>query len=342
MGRRSILPQSRAIHLTVGAVMLAVPATALALSGGSSPASGADSPPLQARLSTRHVAYHRGIVLTGRAPSGEAGQLVALELEPRGSRSWRSIAVSRVRPDGSFRLRAWLRRSGALRAVGEWTQPASSPAPSPQAVSADGKPQATGGASPAAAPQSHTTSAPQQVWVRADLQVPRRAIAAMGNQPASVTGRLLPGQAGRHVLLQELRAGRWYTVSGARTGRRGNFKLRYQPAGNTEHRLRVRFGGDRDNAATSTGAGAVTVYQPSVASWYDDAGETACGFHSYYGVANLSLPCGTKVRFSYHGRAITAVVQDRGPYSGGRQWDLNQNLAHALGFDGVDTVWTAQ
>jgi rare lipoprotein A (peptidoglycan hydrolase) len=75
-----------------------------------------------------------------------------------------------------------------------------------------------------------------------------------------------------------------------------------------------------------------------LASWYYDAGGTACGFHAYLGVANKTLPCGTKVRFSYHGRSASAVVQDRGPYVGGRVWDLNQGLAGALGFSGVDYV----
>jgi rare lipoprotein A (peptidoglycan hydrolase) len=75
-----------------------------------------------------------------------------------------------------------------------------------------------------------------------------------------------------------------------------------------------------------------------LASWYYDAGATACGFHATYGVANKWLPCGTKVTFAYHGRQVDAVVQDRGPYVGGRVWDLNQGLAGALGFGGVDYV----
>lgn len=75
-----------------------------------------------------------------------------------------------------------------------------------------------------------------------------------------------------------------------------------------------------------------------LASWYYDGGNTACGFHAYLGVANKWLPCGTKVLFGYHGRSAWAVVQDRGPYVGGRVWDLNQGLAGALGFSGVDYV----
>jgi rare lipoprotein A (peptidoglycan hydrolase) len=78
-----------------------------------------------------------------------------------------------------------------------------------------------------------------------------------------------------------------------------------------------------------------------VASWYDDAGNTACGFHATDGVASKSLPCGTKVTFAYHGRTVTAVVDDRGPFVSGRSFDLNQNTAAALGFNGVDTVWSS-
>ena len=89
-------------------------------------------------------------------------------------------------------------------------------------------------------------------------------------------------------------------------------------------------------------AGLLTVYSESAASWYYDAGNTACGFHAGLGVANRSLPCGTKVRLHYGGHTVTATVDDRGPYVGGRDWDLNQGTAAALGFGGVGTVWVSQ
>jgi rare lipoprotein A (peptidoglycan hydrolase) len=103
----------------------------------------------------------------------------------------------------------------------------------------------------------------------------------------------------------------------------------------------VHFAGDVGNAKSSAPAGTVTAYQATVASWYFDGGNTACGFHARYGVANRYLPCGTKVKFFYGGRSVTAVVDDRGPYVGGRTWDLSQNTAAALGFGGVDTVWSS-
>lgn len=85
----------------------------------------------------------------------------------------------------------------------------------------------------------------------------------------------------------------------------------------------------------------------STASWYDDAGSTASGFHSYYGVADCGSgggPCygfGTRIQFCYpvgSSRCVVATVDDHGPYIAGRAWDLNQNVAGALGFSGVDSV----
>jgi rare lipoprotein A (peptidoglycan hydrolase) len=112
-------------------------------------------------------------------------------------------------------------------------------------------------------------------------------------------------------------------------------------AGTGPRWLRVSFAGDRQNAGTLALAGNVTAFRQSLASWYNDGGATACGFHAQFGVANKSLPCGTKVTFRLGGRSVNAIVDDRGPYVGGREWDLNQNTAAALGFGGVGTVWSS-
>jgi len=85
------------------------------------------------------------------------------------------------------------------------------------------------------------------------------------------------------------------------------------------------------NAAGSRRIGQLTVFHPSLASWYDDGGTTACGFHAYYGVANLSLPCGAKVSFMSGGRTVHAVVDDRGPYVDDRELDVSYLVACRLG-----------
>ena len=79
---------------------------------------------------------------------------------------------------------------------------------------------------------------------------------------------------------------------------------------------------------------------PTVASWYYDEGDTACGFHAEYGIANKTLPCGTKVTLRYGGRSVTATVDDRGPFIYGRSYDLDQRTASALGMWGVATVYS--
>jgi rare lipoprotein A (peptidoglycan hydrolase) len=74
------------------------------------------------------------------------------------------------------------------------------------------------------------------------------------------------------------------------------------------------------------------------ATWYGPGlygRHTACGQTlrpSTIGVAHRSLPCGTAVKFVYHGHSIVAQVIDRGPYSKGNSWDLTSRAAEVLGF----------
>ncbi|MFL5824069.1 MAG: RlpA-like double-psi beta-barrel domain-containing protein [Solirubrobacteraceae bacterium] len=80
----------------------------------------------------------------------------------------------------------------------------------------------------------------------------------------------------------------------------------------------------------------------SIASVYTDYGlPIACGgvLHvPQLGVANKTLPCGTKVTFVYGGRAIRVPVIDRGPYIAGRVWDLTGATAEALHFPGLGPI----
>lgn len=77
----------------------------------------------------------------------------------------------------------------------------------------------------------------------------------------------------------------------------------------------------------------------SIASWYYDAGSTASGTHYTNGFAALIFGSewGKKVLFCYQ-RCAVGYLDDHGPYVGGRTFDLNQNLAGAIGFSGVGTV----
>ena len=80
------------------------------------------------------------------------------------------------------------------------------------------------------------------------------------------------------------------------------------------------------------------------ASWYGPGlwgRKTACGQTlrpGTMGVAHKKLPCGTTVKFVYHGKSVVTQVIDRGPYVKGRAWDLTKAASDALGFEGVGRV----
>jgi hypothetical protein len=265
-------------------------------------------------VNPHHSVYGRRVAVTGT--SGPAGQRLALEFAPAGDASWRQLGSTQVRSDGRFEFLAPLRQSGLIRVV--------------DASTTGTQPTAAGGAADSGA---------QSVVVAAVLRVPAKAIDVLGSRQIQIRGRLLPAVAGRKVHLLGRGHGGWHTLATARTGSGGGFALRYSPSSSSGGPLRVGFGGDAANGRSSAYAGHVIMFHASGASWYDDSGATACGFHAGDGVANRDLPCGTKVRFRYGGRSVTAVVDDRGPFVAGRDWDLNQNTAAALGFTGVDTVW---
>jgi peptidoglycan lytic transglycosylase len=174
-----------------------------------------------------------------------------------------------------------------------------------------------------------------------DLRVAKRHLDVTGARTIHVWGKLLPALPGHRVRLQALSGRGWETLTTTRTGKLGRFDLRFQPHSSGRERLRVQTTGGPSGVLRRP-AGTVTVYRQSTASWYYDGGQTACGFHARYGVANLSLPCGTKVTFMKGGRSVTAVVDDRGPYVAGREWDLNQSTAAALSFYGVGGVWSTR
>ena len=81
------------------------------------------------------------------------------------------------------------------------------------------------------------------------------------------------------------------------------------------------------------------------ATWYGPGlygAHTACGQtlrSTTIGVANRTLPCGTRVTFAYHGHYVIAPVIDRGPYGpAGRDFDLTWATRQALHFGDVDEI----
>jgi rare lipoprotein A len=97
-------------------------------------------------------------------------------------------------------------------------------------------------------------------------------------------------------------------------------------------------------SAAEEGGLAFSPMRSAEASWYGPGlwgNKTACGQTlrpNTLGVAHKTLPCGTTVKFVYHGHALITQVIDRGPYIKGRAWDLTQAASEALDLEGIGNV----
>jgi hypothetical protein len=258
------------------------------------------------------VRYGERLSLNGRVPSGTAGGSVRLEYAPRGG-TWRHLSDTRTGAGGTYRFSLKPQSSGAFRAI------------SAEGIS-----------------DARVVTVVARLGGRAHRHV-------HAGSPVGVRGRLVPGFAGRRVRLQLATSRGWKTVDRTRTGRGGRYHASWRSSVAGRYRLRVKFAGDGHNPAVSRPlAGRVYVYRPSLASWYGPGfygNHTSCGGvlgYNTLGVANRYLPCGTRVTLRYHGRSVTVPVIDRGPYSGGREWDLTGATKARLGFGSTGTVWVTR
>ena len=177
-----------------------------------------------------------------------------------------------------------------------------------------------------------TLAASPAVADAAEVGVSAKRLNIKSGSKTTVKGRIAtPGT----VKLQIQRRGRWVTLDRDRTDAAGRYVLRGRVHGPVSARARVR---------TNTGAtrtiGRLNVYRHALASWYGPGlfgNKLGCGGTLKYGsigVANKSLPCGTKVTLRHRGRVLRVRVIDRGPYVGGREYDLTAATARKLGFSG--------
>lgn len=151
----------------------------------------------------------------------------------------------------------------------------------------------------------------------------------------TVKGRILPGTA----KLQIQRGHRWVTIDRDRTDAVGRYVLRKRIRGPLSSRTRVTAS---DGSVRKLGR--LNVYRRAYASWYGPGlfgNKLGCGGRlspGSLGVAHKSLPCGTKVTFRHRGRVVRVRVIDRGPYVGGREYDLTAATARRLAFNGHGPV----
>lgn len=151
----------------------------------------------------------------------------------------------------------------------------------------------------------------------------------------SVKGKVADPETRRTAALQIQRGHRWVTLDRARTNASGKFVLRDRVRVPLSTRARVRL-----STGEHRSLGRLNVYRRALASWYGPGlfgNQLGCGGTlktGSLGVANKSLPCGTKVTLRHNGRVLRVRVIDRGPYVGAREYDLTAATATKLGFHG--------
>ena len=131
------------------------------------------------------------------------------------------------------------------------------------------------------------------------------------------------------------------TLDRDRTDARGAYVLRDRQRRPLSAQARVKVSG---RSGGHRRIGRLNVYRHAHASWYGPGlyGGHRCGGGTLHagdiGVAHKSLPCGTKVTLRHHGRVVRVPVIDRGPYVGGREYDLTEATARRLKFKGHGAI----
>jgi rare lipoprotein A len=196
---------------------------------------------------------------------------------------------------------------------------------------------------------SATAAVPAATKASSSLTVKSVRRTVIAGRRIVVRGTLRPAGAGRAVSLQLARdRGGWTTVDHDRTDAHGRYVLNWRSARTGTKRVRVHFGGTRELSSARHLAGTARFYRRALASWYGPGlygQHLACGgtlTPGTLGVANKSLPCGTKVTLHYRGRTVRVPVVDRGPYVGAREFDLTAATKAKLGFGSTGTVLTTR
>jgi rare lipoprotein A len=174
-----------------------------------------------------------------------------------------------------------------------------------------------------------------------DLAIARRRLNVVSGRRALVSGHVAAAAPGRTVALDRRAGGDWHTIERDRTAAGGAFAFRFRPREAGSAAVRVRSGAVREHV------GRLNVYRRAQASWYGPGlygGRLGCGgtlTPGTMGVANTSLPCGAKVTLRHGARTVRVPVVDRGPYAGGREFDLTAATKERLGFSGAGSILVA-
>jgi rare lipoprotein A (peptidoglycan hydrolase) len=177
--------------------------------------------------------------------------------------------------------------------------------------------------------------------IAADIAPGKSRLNVLAGGRASVHGRVLSGAAGRAALLQRRSGQGWSTIDRATTRAGGGFGFAFRPQQSGSARLRVLVDAARREI------GRLNVYRHAAVSWYGPGlygNKLSCGGRltpGTLGVAHKTLPCGARVTLRRGDRVIRVRVVDRGPYVGGREFDLTSATRAKLHFGGVGSLLVA-
>ncbi len=180
-------------------------------------------------------------------------------------------------------------------------------------------------------PEASAASAPTGVKLRGERNV-------MAHEAVRFRGRVAPG--GSHRVIVRLGGSKLRTHSRGD----GTYMVTWRAPRAGVYTARARV----DGTAVRSRRVRVNAYRAAEASYYGPGlygGGLACGgtlTPSKLGVANKTLPCGSKVTLRYHGHTVTVPVIDRGPYAGNREYDLTAATKAKLGFPSTGTVLTTR
>jgi peptidoglycan lytic transglycosylase len=170
---------------------------------------------------------------------------------------------------------------------------------------------------------------------------------ALLRTPVQVSGSLPTADAGRTIQLEMLGKRThwtWQPETQTVVQRNGSYSASWTATHAGKFEIRAVVGQTGARVASELPTITVIVYRPAVATLYGPGfygKRTACGTILgpwTLGVANRTLPCGTRVALYYQGRMLVVPVIDRGPYANGADWDLTMATGEVLGMYTTATI----
>ena len=263
------------------------------------------------------------MTLRGTFP-GASNAPVEVQYRPAAGGAWEAAGHARTGASGRYHVAVEPRQNGFWRA--ELADAATQAAPAEPAATAAGVDTGTG-----------TT----KVTVRSATTTHVKGRDALVGKPVTVAGTVAPAGAKRRVVVRVGNDKETVTA-----GRDGRFQLDWKAPTTGTYAVRVAARPNALAAGSTDRAGKVTAFRGAAATWYGPGlygNALACGgtlSTGTMGVANKTLPCGTKVTLRYGNEQVTVPVVDRGPFAGNREYDLTAATKQALGFPDVGTVLT--